>query len=89
MFIQSKKAYKCKYGAQITDIRAGDVIPVPDEIINSKMFQWAVKSGNITYVGAPPVSVTVTKTPDQLAAEAAQIATDAAAVAADAKKGKA
>jgi hypothetical protein len=89
MFIQSKGAYKCKYGAQITDIPIEYVGSVPDAITNSKMFQWAVKSGNITYVGQPPAAVTVTKTPDQLAAEAAQVATDAATVAADAKKGKA
>jgi hypothetical protein len=89
MFIQSKKAFKCKYGSQTTEIPAGFVGSVPDAITNSTMFNWAVTGGDITYVGQPPAAVTVTKTPDQLAAEAAQIAADAAAAAADAKKGKA
>lgn len=60
MFIQSKNSYKCDYGADKPFIiPAGYVGPVPDKIVNSRIFNWAVNDGSITYVGQPPKQISV------------------------------
>jgi hypothetical protein len=94
-FIQSKQAFRFKVGTDEFTIPTKYVGSVPDWVTNTTLFKLAVSDGSITYVGQPPVAVTVTKTPEELAAEAEQIAADAKA-AADAqsageatKKGKA
>jgi hypothetical protein len=78
MFIQSKRAFKFQNGSESVIIPANFVGSMPDGVKDSTMFKWAEKSGDITYVGQPPTTVTVIKTPAQLAAEAETAAAEAA-----------
>jgi hypothetical protein len=58
-FIQSKKAFRFYDKEHELHTPAQYVGELPDWAANTRLFSLAVKGGDITYVGAPPVAVAV------------------------------